>query len=265
MLKLTKVNVFYSKVHILKDIDLFVQKGEIVCLIGANGAGKSTLLLTISGIVKPSSGSIQYDGLEITNIGPDQIVRLGIVQSLGGNGLFKRMTVEDNLKLGFFSSDANEIKRESRGLLHTIKSIGENSTGMWNRGQLAVFEGRKTDVLEIFPALRSKLNETTANLSGGESAMLAIARALIADPTLLLLDEPSSGLAPLLVKQIFQVIPQLRGRGISILLVEQYAKKALEISDRAYILKVGTLAEPRPSNEIIGDPSIQDSFLGKSD
>jgi branched-chain amino acid transport system ATP-binding protein len=208
MLIINNLNVYYNAIHALKGINISLEKGEIIALIGANGAGKSTTLNTISGLLHPQLGSIQFEGEELTKVPPQEIVRKGIIQVPEGRRIFSRMSVTENLEMGaHIQKDRVKIRR--------------NIEAMFER----------------FPRLRERRNQLGGTLSGGEQQMLAMARSLMAEPRLLLMDEPSMGLAPILVEQVFDIIQSINSQGTTILLVEQNAQMALSIADRAYVLE----------------------------
>ena len=233
MLKVNELNVSYGAIHALKGITFDLNEGEIVALIGANGAGKSTTLNTVSGIMKPDSGSVIFEGEEISLISPAQIVEKGIVQVPEGRKIFARMSVLENLEMGAY----------------TIKDKD-------------VIEAHRNEVFKIFPRLEERQRQMGGTLSGGEQQMLAIGRALMASPRLLLLDEPSMGLAPILVEQIFEIIQKINDEGVTILLVEQNAQMALSIADRGYVLETGTVALSGDADELMENPEVQAAYLG---
>ena len=233
MLKIKDLNVFYGPIHALKGISLDVNDGEIVTLIGSNGAGKSTTLNTITGLVKATSGSIQLDGKEISGVPAHKIVDLGISLSPEGREVFPALTVEENLRLGAY----------------TRKDRAEISTN---------FER----VYELFPRLKERINQSAGTLSGGEQQMLAIGRALMSSPEILLLDEPSMGLAPNLVLEIFELIKSINKQGTTILLIEQNANMALSISDRAYVLEIGNISLSGDARALAKDDRVRKAYLG---
>jgi branched-chain amino acid transport system ATP-binding protein len=235
MLKLEGVNVYYGQVHALKGIALEVQEGELVALLGANGAGKSTTLMTVSGILRPRSGSVTCDGHDLTRASPYDIVRLGLIQCPEGRHIFGGLTVLENLQMG-------AVRRRDRCAVQTDLD--------W--------------VCSLFPVLGQRLRQSGATLSGGEQQMLAIGRALMAHPRLLMLDEPSLGLAPLIVQTIFDVIRQLHKQGVTILLVEQNARQALQVANRCYLLETGRVVMSGPVAELRANPEVERFYLGGS-
>lgn len=239
MLKIRNINTYYGQVHALKNISLHLAAGEIVTLIGANGAGKTTVLNSLSGIIPPKSGEIIFDGDAIHGLAPDRIVERGISQVPEGRQIFKPLSVEDNLELGAY---LRYRRREGKALIR--KDI--------------------EDIFELFPRLRERRKQMAGTLSGGEQQMLAIGRALMTKPRLLLLDEPSMGLAPLVVKEIFGVIANLRSeKGTTVLLVEQNAKAALAIADRGYVLETGKVLLEENASELLENKEVQRAYLGK--
>lgn len=239
MLKVKNINTYYGKVHALKNISLHLSEGEIVALIGANGAGKTTMLNTLSAITPPSDGSIEFLGQPLVGVEPDRIVKAGISQVPEGRQVFKGLTVVDNLELGAYL-------RFRRG------------------GEKAEIRKDMNHIYELFPRLQERKSQMAGTLSGGEQQMLAIGRALMARPKLLLLDEPSMGLAPLVVQEIFSVIERLRSReGTTVLLVEQNAKAALKMADRAYVLETGRVILEGIASELLENKEVQRAYLGK--
>jgi len=233
MLKVENLQVFYGAIHALQGISFNLQNGEIVALIGANGAGKSTALNTISGILRPREGSVVFQEQEIHQMPPQEIVRQSIIQIPEGRKIFSRMTVAENLEMGAYT---------------------QTDRAIINRDMESVFER--------FPRLRDRRNQLGGTLSGGEQQMLAIGRGLMAHPTLLLLDEPSMGLSPILVEQIFDIIQDINEQGTSILLVEQNAQMALAIADRAYVLETGKIVMQGTGDDLLKDPSVIEAYLG---
>jgi len=233
MLEVNDLNVYYGAIYALKGISFHVDKGEIVTLIGANGAGKSTTLNTISGILRARKGRVSLNGQEITMAPAEEIVQKGIVQSPEGRKIFATLTVMENLEMGAY------IHKDASG---NQKIIDE--------------------VFTRFPRLKERRNQLGGTLSGGEQQMLAIARALMARPSLLLLDEPSMGLSPILVEQIFEIIRDINTAGTSILLVEQNAQMALSIADRGYVLETGRVVLEGNSQELLHDPQVIGAYLG---
>ena len=233
MLKLVDVNSYYRKIHALKGISLEVASKTICCLIGANGAGKSTTLMAISGIQPISSGSILFEESAIQTLPPDEIVRRGIVQVPEGRRIFPDLTVRENLTLGAYSSR----NREKNALL-------------------------MQKAYDLFPILKDRGEQSGGTLSGGEQQMLAIARALMSSPKLLLLDEPSLGLAPLVVEQIMKIIGQIRDEGMTVLLVEQNANAALELADHGYVIETGKVVLKDEACELLRNPKVKEAYLG---
>jgi branched-chain amino acid transport system ATP-binding protein len=233
MLEIRNLSVAYGKIVAVSNVSLTVNEGEIVTVVGGNGAGKTTTLRTISGVLKPRSGEILFQGQSIVGLSPEAIVVRGISHSPEGRMIFGRLTITENLKLGAYN------RKDPAG----VRSDMERMFGM-------------------FPVLEQRKSQRAGTLSGGEQQMLAIARSLMSRPALLLLDEPSLGLAPLLVEQIFSVVVELRNEGVTILLVEQNANEALRISDRAYVLETGTVITEGPSRELINDPQLRAAYLG---
>ena len=234
MLKIENLCVSYGGIKALRGISLEVPDGKIVTLIGANGAGKSTTLRTISGLVKADSGSITYDGQELLGKPINKILEAGIAQSPEGRRVFANLTVLENLKAGAY------LRKDKDGIEQDIK---------W--------------VYELFPRLEERNWQLAGTLSGGEQQMLAVGRALMGKPKMILMDEPSMGLSPLLVKEIFEIIKEVNKQGITILLVEQNAKMALAISDRAYVLETGTITIEGDAQQLLNDPRVKKAYLGQ--
>ncbi|MBU3128860.1 ABC transporter ATP-binding protein [Clostridium tagluense] len=233
MLELIDVNIYYGAIHALKGISLKVLEGEIVTLIGANGAGKTTALKTISGVLRPKSGKVLFKGNEIQKINAEKLVGFGISHVPEGRRVFMNMSIMENLEMGAYSrKDKSEIKKDYEKIFQT------------------------------FPRLLERKNQMAGTLSGGEQQMLAIGRALMARPKLLLLDEPSMGLAPLMVKQIFSIIKDINEKGTTILLIEQNATMALKIADRAYVIQNGCIQMTGNAKELLNNDSIKTAYLG---
>jgi len=233
ILEIEDLHTYYGSIHALKGITLTVDEGEIVTLIGANGAGKTTTLNSISGIVRPRSGHVRVAGVDVTHEPPHQIVMRGVVQVPEGRRMFARLTVDENLKMGAYTVlDANAIR--------------------------AGIERSYT----MFPRLKEQHNQVAGTLSGGEQQMLAMARGLMSEPRILLLDEPSMGLAPVLVDSIFETIRQLHAAGTTILLVEQNARMALQIADRGYVIETGAIVMSDRADSLRENPNVQKSYLG---
>jgi branched-chain amino acid transport system ATP-binding protein len=233
MLKLENIEVYYGHVHALKGVSLEVHEGELVSILGANGAGKTTTLMTISGIIRPRKGTVTYQNIDLTKLIPEGIVLQGIVQCPEGRRIFGSLNVMENLRMG-------AVRRKERD---EVKNDLE-----W--------------VFNLFPVLKTRVHQTGATLSGGEQQMLAIGRALMAKPRLLMLDEPSLGLAPLVVQEIFKVIQQLHQQGVTILLVEQNARQAMAIADRCYLLETGQVALSGTAAELKSNIALEQFYLG---
>lgn len=234
MLTVENINVYYGVIHALKDISFQVNEGEIVALIGANGAGKTTTLQTVSGMLSAKSGSIRFQDQEISRMPEYKIVKQGISHVPEGRRMFSNLTVLENLKMGAYTrKDKQEIN---------------NSLEM---------------VYERFPRLKERTRQLAGTLSGGEQQMLAMGRALMANPRILLLDEPSMGLSPLLVSEIFDIIQEINKQGVTILLVEQNAKKALSIANRAYVLETGRIVKENDAQALLHDEAIKKAYLGE--
>ena len=232
MLKVEDLHVYYGSIHAIKGISFEVSEGEIVTLIGANGAGKSTTLNTITGLLKPRSGSVTFLDHNIVGVPAHKIVSHGMALCPEGRRVFLQMTVQENLEMGGYTRPASEI----------AESI--------------------EDVYQRFPRLKERFRQTAGTLSGGEQQMLAMGRALMSKPRLLMLDEPSMGLAPILVEQIFDIIKELHSSGTTILLVEQNAQMALSVADRAYVLETGTISMSGSAKELLTDERVQKAYLG---
>jgi len=233
MLEITNLETRYGKIKALQEVTIHVGSQEVVAVLGANGAGKTTLLNIISGILRPSKGSIKFLGEEITKMAAHQIVQRGIVHVEEGQGIFTRMTVQENLEMGAFLKPTKENIRQ-----------------------------RIEEIYVRFPALKLRSKKPAATLSGGERQQLAIGRALMAGPKLLMMDEPSMGLAPLVVSQIFKIVQEIRTNGITVLLVEQNVRKTLQVSDRAYVLRLGKLVHEGAGQSLLHDTLLQETYLG---
>ena len=234
MLEVKDLQVFYDNIQALRGVSLEINEGEVVSIIGANGAGKTTTLQTISGLISPKSGSINFEGKNLLKEKANNICKLGIVQVPEGRRIFSQLAVKDNLKLGQF----------------TVKDTVENK------------EKDRANFYKIFPRMSERKNQSAGTLSGGEQQMLAMGRALMSRPKLLILDEPSMGLSPLFVKEIFEVIKQLKERGTTILLVEQNAKMALSISDRAYVIETGEIVLEGKAKDLLYNDRVKKAYLG---
>ena len=235
LLKIDDLHVYYGHIHALKGISMEVKEGEIVTLLGANGAGKSTTLRTISGLLKPRQGGIAFEGKNLASIAAHDVVGLGIAQAPEGRKVFSTLTVQENLLLGAYSHP-----KDAKGNQDTL--------------------GR---VFDLFPRLLERQNQLAGTLSGGEQQMLAIGRALMARPKLLLLDEPSLGLAPLLVQAIFRTVREINAQGMTILLVEQNARAALKLAHRGYVLETGRIVLSGSAEELLRDERVRKAYLGE--
>ncbi|MCG2784116.1 MAG: ABC transporter ATP-binding protein [Anaerolineae bacterium] len=233
MLEVKNLNVYYGSIHALKGIDFHVEEGEIVALIGANGAGKSTTLSTISGLLQPSKGNVIFRGEDITLLPAEQTVQKGVVQVPEGRKIFATLTVMENLEMGAYTQRDKKI-----------------------------FKQDLENVFTFFPRLKERQNQLGGTFSGGEQQMLAMARALMSHPSMLLLDEPSMGLSPILVEQIFEIVQSINKLGTSILLVEQNAQMALSIADRAYVLETGEINLQGTAHEVLHNPMVIEAYLG---
>jgi len=233
LLELESVDAFYGRIQALRGLSIKVDKGEVVALIGSNGAGKTTTLRTISGLMHPHSGTIHFDGRDITHTGPSKIVEIGICQSPEGRRLFPRMTVVDNLFMGAYTR--NDRPGIAADMDHVFK---------------------------LFPRLQERRTQIAGTLSGGEQQMLAMGRALMARPKLLMLDEPSLGLAPILVETIFSIVREINAEGTPVLLVEQNANKALEVAHRGYVLETGSIVQTGSGKSLLASEDVQKAYLG---
>ncbi|MEG2987947.1 MAG: ABC transporter ATP-binding protein [Oscillospiraceae bacterium] len=232
MLNVENINVYYGAIHAVKDISFHVDEGEIVTLIGANGAGKSTILQTVSGLLRSRTGSVTFLDQNISNVPPHKLVGLGLAQVPEGRRVFLQMTVEENLEMGAFTQPSSVV---DPGLAR---------------------------VYEQFPRLKERRRQIAGTLSGGEQQMLAMGRALMSSPKLLMLDEPSMGLAPILVDQIFEIIQTLHKAGTTVLLVEQNAQMALSVADRGYVLETGRVLKTAPASALLADEDVKKAYLG---
>ncbi|RXT08911.1 ABC transporter ATP-binding protein [Ammoniphilus sp. CFH 90114] len=232
MLKLTGVETYYGNIQALKGIDIEVSAGEVVTIIGANGAGKTTTMKTVAGLIKPKKGKIEFLGEDITGLRPDQLVSKGIALVPEGRAILAKMTVLENLEMGAFQRNDAEIK------------------------------GDLEKVMDRFPILRERKTQLGGTLSGGQQQMLAIARALMSRPKLLLLDEPSMGLAPLIVADIFKIVREINDSGTTVLLVEQNVRQALKVAHKGYVLETGKIVTSGTSTDLLNDSKVKEAYLG---
>jgi len=233
ILEVKDINVSYGNLHVLWDINLKIEEGKIVALLGANGAGKTTLLNAITGMLKPTSGEVLFKGERIDNLSPDKIILKGISYLPEGGHLFPDMTITENLEMGAYPSK------------------------LWG--------GRKADLermYKLFPILGERKNQLSRTMSGGERQMLAMGRALMSKPKLMMMDEPSMGLSPILVREIFSIIKEINKQGVTILLVEQNASMALSIADRAYVMEIGSIVMEGPASELLDNEDVKRAYLG---
>ena len=233
MLKVDNINVFYGNIHAVKDVSFEVNEGEIVTLIGANGAGKSTTLKTISGLLKPRTGDVLYKGKSIKGVRAHKIVESGLAQVPEGRHVFLHMTVDENLDMGAYTQPASTIA------------------------------ANKEKVFTLFPRLKERRRQLAGTMSGGEQQMLAMGRALMSHPKIILMDEPSMGLSPIFVNEIFDIIQAVSESGTTVLLVEQNAKKALSIADRAYVLETGKITMSGNAKDLLEDEAVKKAYLGE--
>ncbi len=232
LLKINDIHVYYGAIHAIKGISLEVHENEIVTLIGANGAGKSTTLNTVSGLLKPRQGTVELNGQVINGLGASKIVPMGLSLCPEGRRIFQQMTVKENLEMGAYTRPVSEI------------------------------DASLEEMFQRFPRLKERERQIAGTLSGGEQQMLAMARALMSRPRLLMLDEPSMGLAPILVEQIFDIIAELHASGVTILLVEQNAQMALHVADRAYVMETGVITMQGPAEDLLHNDAVQKAYLG---
>lgn len=233
LLKVSGVETYYGNIAAIKGVDIEVEEGSIVSILGANGAGKSTLMKTIDGMLKPKKGKIEFLGEDITRLRPDQVIRKGIAFVPEGRAMLSEMTVLENLEMGAYHRNDKEVEKDIK------------------------------DVMDRFPILDERRGQLAGTLSGGQQQMLAIARALLAKPKLLLMDEPSMGLAPIIVADIFKLIKEINEAGTTVLLVEQNARQALKIADYAYVLETGKMIAEGNAEELLEDEKITEAYLGK--
>ncbi len=234
MLEIKDLNVYYGMIHAIKGVSFEVNEGEIIALIGANGAGKTTILHTISGLIAPKSGSITFEGTELTKVPAHKIVNLGVAQVPEGRRVFSQMSVAQNLKMGAYTRNDKEE-----------------------------FDKTLEMIFQRFPRLKERQSQPAGTLSGGEQQMLAMGRALMSHPKIILMDEPSMGLSPIFVNEIFDIIRSVNETGTTVLLVEQNAKKALQLADRAYVLETGTVSMSGDAKDLLNDDAVRKAYLGE--
>ncbi|HJV46020.1 MAG TPA: ABC transporter ATP-binding protein [Bacillota bacterium] len=232
MLKITGLETYYGNIQALKGIDLEVTQGEVVTMIGANGAGKTTTMKTMAGLLKPRQGKIEFMGEDVTGMRPDQLLQRGISLVPEGRAILSKMTVQENLEMGAFLRRDSEVKKDIE------------------------------KVMDRFPILRERKNQLGGTMSGGQQQMLAIARALMSRPKLLLLDEPSMGLAPLIVADIFRIVKEINQEGTTVLLVEQNVRQALKVAHKGYVLETGKIITSGSSTDLLNDPLVKEAYLG---
>ena len=235
LLELARVEIAYGGIQAVKGIDLHVDKGELVCLIGTNGAGKTTTLKGVTGLQPVKSGTVRYDGEDVTGRPSFELVRKGLAMVPEGRGVFGALTIEENLAMGAY------VRTDKAGIKQDVERV-----------------------FDLFPRLKERRRQTAGTLSGGEQQMLAMARALMSKPKLLLLDEPSMGLAPLMVQKVFETVARVSGEGVTILLIEQNAKLALEVSDRGYVMESGAITLAGDARALLHDPKVRAAYLGEA-
>lgn len=271
LLEIQNLNVSYGAIRALKNVKIEVNEQSITAILGANGGGKSTLLKKISGIVDAQNGEIMFDGEDITKMSPEKIANKGIIHVPEGRQIFGDLTVLENLMIGAFTAKGGEVplsnvypgivKEKRQEELDRINKEDKNAKVHLSKKEM--IKNNLLRVYDYFPVLKERKNQVALSLSGGEQQMLAIGRGLMSTPKLLILDEPSLGLAPLIVKDIFQIIKQLKEEGLSILIVEQNALQTLRIADYGYVLQVGEIVKEGSSKTLINDPELIEAYLGK--
>ncbi len=276
LLEVKDLHVSYGQIKALKGVSLNVRKGSIVAILGANGGGKTTLLKKISGLIGSEAGSVIFDGKDISKLPPEKITGLGIIQSPEGRQVFTDLSVEDNLRIGAFKVKKGKVlvsKIFDIAKTKRIKKIVSNMKQTMSDEEILnteialtrneIISNNKARAYSYFPVLEERKEQMANTLSGGEQQMLAISRALMGNPRLLVLDEPSLGLAPLIVRDIFKIIKEFQNEGVTVLIVEQNALQTLKISDYAYVIQVGELIMEGPSDKLINDPKLVEAYLGK--
>lgn len=271
ILDIQELSVSYGAIKALRDVKIEVKEQSITAILGANGGGKSTLLKKISGVVDAQSGQITFDGEDITKMSPEKIANKGIIHVPEGRQIFGELTVYENLKIGAFTARAGDVPLKNiypevinQRIQNDINKLDKNlSNGKVHLTKKEMIKNNLLRVYDYFPVLKERKNQVALSLSGGEQQMLAIGRGLMSTPKLLILDEPSLGLAPLIVKDIFHIIEQLKEEGLSILIVEQNALQTLKIADYGYVLQVGEIVKQGSAKTLINDPELIDAYLGK--
>lgn len=273
LLKTSKLAVSYGQIKALKGVDIEVEEGSIVAILGSNGGGKTTLLKKISGLIDAEEGSVEYDGEDITKLPAEKIAQLGIIQSPEGRQIFPDLTVEENLRIGAFTLQSGFVKvsrisetimtpklKQRIELAKEAALDGKEAEVLLTRKER--IENNKARVYRYFPVLQERNTQVANTLSGGEQQMLAISRALMASPRLLILDEPSLGLAPLIVRDIFNIIKEFKNEGVTILIVEQNALQTLKIADYAYVIQVGEMIMDGTAKSLMNNPALIDAYMG---
>lgn len=276
LLEIRDLHVSYGQIKALKGVSLDVKQGSVVAILGANGGGKTTLLSKISGLINSESGTITFDGNDITRMASDKITGSGIIQSPEGRQIFADLTVEDNLRIGAFKVKKGTVivskifdVAKTKRIIHVIHKLSQHmSEEEVQKSEIKltrneIINNNKARVYKYFPVLEERKSQIANTLSGGEQQMLAISRALMGNPKLLVLDEPSLGLAPLIVRDIFHIIKEFQNEGVTVLIVEQNALQTLKIADYAYVIQVGELIMEGPAKELINDPKLVEAYLGK--
>ena len=264
LLEVQDIQVYYGMIQALKGVSFSVNEGEVIALIGANGAGKTTTLHTVTGLLRAKSGHIIYDGQDITKVPPHKIVTMGMAHVPEGRRVFAELSVYENLKLGAYTrKDKQEIAESLERVFANMTVLQNLKMGAFTRSDKNEIDATIEKVYKRFPRLKERQNQTAGTLSGGEQQMLAMGRALMSQPKIILMDEPSMGLSPIFVNEIFDIIKEVSESGTTVLLVEQNAKKALSIADRAYVLETGRITLEGKASDLLHDESVQKAYLGE--